>query len=94
MLLRTNWPACAETALIYTKEMDGNLKGSWKSFQKFAAEFLFQWMEICRNPDLYDPLPLQTLNIPKPDLPAFPMETDAVLKQKAFTKRVELLPLQ
>ena len=94
MLLRTKWPACAETALIYTKDMDGSLKGSWKTFQKFAAELLFQWMEICRNPDLYDPLPLQTLDIPKPDLPAFPMETDAVLKQKAFTKSAELLPLQ
>ena len=94
MLLRTNWPACAETALIYTKEMDDSLKGSWKSFQKFAAELLFQWMEICRNPALYDPLPLQTLNIPTPDIHAFPMETDAILKQKAFTKRAELLPLQ
>ena len=94
MLMRTRWPACAETALIFTREMDDNLKGSWKSFQKFAAELVFQWMEICRNPDLYDPLPLRTLDIPKRVSPAYSMETDAILKQKAFTKRAELLPLQ
>ena len=94
MLLRTNWPACAETALIFTKDMDSNLKGSWKIFQKFAAELLLQWMEICRNPDLYDPLPQQTLSIPKPQIPTIPCEADAVLKQKAFTKHAELFPLQ
>ena len=51
-------------------------------------------MEICRNPELYDPLPQQTLSIPKPDLPALPCEADTVLKQKASTKYAELFPLQ
>ena len=64
--------------------MNGSLKGSWKSFQKLAAELIFQWMEISRNPDLYEPLPLQTLNIPRHDPPAPSMETDAILKQKNF----------
>ena len=93
MLLRTNWPACAETALIFTKEMDQNLKGQWKNFQKFAAELLFQWMEICRNPELYDSLPQQTLDIPRPCTPVLPADADASLKQKAFTKHAQLLPL-
>ena len=93
MLMRKNWPACAETALIFTKDMDQTLKGTWKNFQKFAAELLFQWMEICRNPELYDPLPQQTLNLHAPDIPPFPAEADASLKQKAFTKHVPLMPL-
>ena len=49
LLLRTNWLACAETALIFTPDMPIHLKGQWKSFQTFAAELLFQWMEINRN---------------------------------------------
>ena len=51
-------------------------------------------MEICRNPDLYDPLPQQALSITRPDLPALPCEADTLLKQKAFTKHAELFPLQ
>ena len=43
--------------------------------------------------DLYDPLPQQTLDIPRPDLLALPCDADASLKQKAFTKHAQLLPL-
>ena len=94
MLLRPNWPACAETARIFTKDMDSSLKGKWKSLQKFAAELLFQWMEINRNPELYDPLPQQSLNIPRHECPAISCGANNHIKQKAFTKHAELLPLQ
>ena len=94
LLPRTKWPACAETALIFTKEMDKNLKRQWKGFQKYAAELLVQWMEINRNPELYDPLSQQSLNIQRPDLPALPLEANNQIKQKVLPNYADLLPLQ
>ena len=92
LMQHQNWPACATTAMVYTLDMDPQLKSKWHSFQRLVAELLFQWMEINRNSDLYDSLPQTNSSEPAPPVPLqqndFPR-----LKQKSFTANCHLLPL-
>ena len=42
--MRANWPECAETALIFTKEMDKSLKGQWKKSKSLPLNcYLSGW---------------------------------------------------
>ena len=47
MLMRANWPECAETALVFTKEMDQNLKGNGKISRDLLLSYYFNgWNSV------------------------------------------------
>ena len=50
---RHNWPPCAKNAMICTTFMPEKLRTDWHKLQLSVAQLLWQWMEMNREPDLY-----------------------------------------
>ena len=50
---RQNWPPCAKNAMICTTLMPAGLRNEWHKLQLLVAQLLWQWMEMNREPDLY-----------------------------------------
>ena len=91
---RPSWPACAKTALIFSKTMPKEFNNQWKLFQKLAAELLFQWMEITRDTELYEQLPAQNPDIARPDHEPASGAVEGHLRQSSFSGFADFIPLK
>ena len=54
LLDRVSWPSCASCAMICTTQMPRPTRILWPKLQLHVIQLLWQWMELCRNPELYD----------------------------------------
>ena len=55
MLLRDAWSPCSSNSMICTTDLAPSEKLRWPEYQQHIAKLLFQWMELRRNRDLYEP---------------------------------------
>ena len=94
LLNRDHWPECSSHAMICTDHLPAATRESWPQLQLHVAQLLWQWMEQCRNPELYEQFSqkpqLQTSSESSQDGNVFRSKN----QQTSLTRTVHALPLK
>ena len=69
MFHRAEWSPCSSNSMICTTDLAPSEKLHWPEYQQHVAKLLFQWMELQRNCDLYEPFAVKQVPIHAETIP-------------------------
>ena len=69
MFHRDAWSPCSSNSMICTTDLAPSEKLRWLEYQQHVAKLLFQWMELQRNRDLYEPFAVKQAPIHAETIP-------------------------
>ena len=69
MFHRDAWSPCSSNSMICTTDLAPSEKLRWPEYQQHIAKLLFQWMELQRNRDLYEPFAVKQAPIHAETIP-------------------------
>ena len=69
MFHRAEWSPCNSNSMICTTDLAPSEKLHWPEYQQHVVKLVFQWMELQRNRDLYEPFTVKQVPIHAETIP-------------------------